>query len=99
MSEEKGFHTALKAFMAPNATKLADGNLPIIGSDSIRKILDARSDTGFVITWKSRQADIASSGDLGYTWGDWILRSTTPKTGDTLYGNYYTVWKKQPDGA
>src|SRR5512132_1557653 len=60
-SEEKGFHAALKSFMAPNATKLVEGRLPIVGGDSIAKVLDSRPDTAFVITWKARHADIASS--------------------------------------
>jgi ketosteroid isomerase-like protein len=98
-SEEKGFHAALKAFMSPSATKLVEGRLPIIGGDSIAKLLDSRPDTAFVITWKARHADIATSGDIGYTWGDWMLRPKYPKGGDTSYGNFYTVWKKQQDGS
>ncbi len=98
-SEKHGFHTALKTFMAPNATKLVEGHHPLVGSDSIARVLDSQPDTGIVMTWKARNAEIAASGDLGYTWGDWMLRSKHPKTGDTAYGNYFTVWKKQADGS
>jgi ketosteroid isomerase-like protein len=99
MSEEKGFHSALKAYMSPEATKLVEGRFPLVGSDSIARVLDSRPDTGFVMTWKARRADISSSGDLGYTWGDWMFRPKYPKAGDTLFGNYFTVWKKQSDGS
>lgn len=99
MSEEKGFHAALKAYAASDATKLVEGRMPIIGSDSLAKVLDARPDTGIVVTWVARHADIAASGDIGYTWGDWVLRSKHPKAGDTAYGNFYTIWKKQSDGS
>lgn len=98
-SEKEGFHTALKTFMAPQATKLVEGHHPLIGSDSIARVLDSQPDTAIVMTWKARHAEIAASGDLGYTWGDWILRKKHPQAGDTAYGNYFTVWKKQADGS
>jgi len=99
LSEDKGFHTALKSYMASDATKLVEGHYPIVGSDSIAKILVSRPDTGVIMTWKPRKADIAASGDLGYTWGDWMFRPKHAKAGDTAYGNYFTIWKRQGDGS
>lgn len=46
--------------------------------------------------WEPRVGDIAASGDLGYLTGP--VESTRP--GQPLrYGNYFSVWKKQANGA
>jgi ketosteroid isomerase-like protein len=47
------------------------------------------------ISWEPYKAEASSSGDLGYTLGNWKL--VTPDT--TYYGNYYTAWKKGKDGT
>jgi ketosteroid isomerase-like protein len=47
------------------------------------------------------KADISSSGDLGYTFGNWqIFVKGGPTSKDTtIYGNYISIWKKQADGS
>ena len=50
-----------------------------------------------VIRWKPLRADVAASGDLGYTWG--VAESGPGKTGPFKpYGIYVTIWKRQTDG-
>jgi hypothetical protein len=44
-----------------------------------------------VLTWIPIRADVARSGELGYTYGTYILQlSNVDKTG----GTYCTIWKK-----
>ena len=49
-------------------------------------------DKGF-IQWWPRFAGIARSGDLGFTTGP------ASYGGGRSYTNYFTIWKKQPDGS
>ncbi|MGA8309112.1 MAG: nuclear transport factor 2 family protein, partial [Terriglobales bacterium] len=46
------------------------------------------------------KAEMAASGDLGYTFGNYVLKSKD-KDGHAVahYGKYATVWKKQKDGS
>jgi ketosteroid isomerase-like protein len=47
--------------------------------------------------WQPVYADIAASGDFGYTTGPWSY-SKTRTTAPTVFGEYITVWRKQADG-
>jgi len=46
------------------------------------------------------KAEIARSGDLGYTYGNYefITMDSLQKESKT-YGNYVTIWKRQADGS
>jgi ketosteroid isomerase-like protein len=52
------------------------------------------------ITWHADQADVARSGELGYTRGTYQM-SFTDAGGKTIpdNGKYVTVWRKQADGS
>ena len=47
------------------------------------------------ITWGPFHAVGAASGDIGYTLGNWKFSNADT----TMYGLYYTMWKKQADGS
>ena len=55
---------------------------------------------GFGLTWQPTRAEVASSGDMGYTIGTYELKfdgqDGTPVVDS---GKYMTVWKKQADGS
>ncbi len=46
------------------------------------------------LRWWPVHADVARSGDMGWTTGPWIMT----RGDQNRYGNFVTVWKKQPDG-
>jgi hypothetical protein len=52
------------------------------------------------LSWTPEEAMAAASGDLGFTWGRWILQGKN-KDGSPreVHGKYVTIWKKQPDGT
>lgn len=52
------------------------------------------------LTWKPLGGEIATSGDLGFTYGTWEM-ATKDKDGRpvTRTGKYQTTWKKQRDGS
>ncbi|HLO37017.1 MAG TPA: hypothetical protein VK173_00860, partial [Lacibacter sp.] len=58
------------------------------------KFLNAQEDTSFTMTWEPKGGDIASSGDMGFTYG--VYKVATADT--TLKGTYLNVWRKQADG-
>ena len=47
--------------------------------------------------WKPKGGTIAQSGELGYTYGLYVLKPAGKDT--TLYGTYVSIWKKQTDGS
>ena len=68
--------------------------MPIVGRAAIAEVY--AKIPGSPLTWEPTRAEIAASGDLGYTFGNYKIR-----TGDEVrsHGVYVTVWKKQPDGS
>ena len=51
------------------------------------------------LTWEPSFADASLSGDLGYSWGIWVVKGTGPD-GKPLQrrGIYMTAWRRQADG-
>ncbi len=96
---EKGLEGWLSWF-APDAKIFPPGEAVIEGLDAIKAYY---AKTGFdpkPLTWKPAFADLAASGDLGYTVG----YASWPGTGEkgqtiTRGSKYLTVWKKQADGS
>jgi ketosteroid isomerase-like protein len=52
------------------------------------------------ISWKTKEVEVAQSGDIGYTSGTYEVTMTDP-TGTPVNdrGKYLEVWKKQADGT
>ena len=48
------------------------------------------------LEWGPEYAEVAASGDFGYTFGPW--NSTTP-AGEKGAGHFFSVWKRGADGA
>jgi len=92
-SEEKGIREAFLTWLAPDAIVFRPG--PTEGLPIYEK-MDAADPA--VLTWEPEFAEIAGSGEMGYTTGPYQLR---PDRGSppTVFGHYVTVWKKQPDGG
>jgi len=93
LASKEGFYKALLAYADDSVIKPQEGELPVIGKPSLEKYWSDKPDTKD-ISWAPYKIEAARSGDLGYTLGNWKLVSKDT----TIYGNYYTIWKKQPDG-
>jgi ketosteroid isomerase-like protein len=94
MSASKGRNAAFLAFMDKNGVMLRTNSMPIKGRDTVAKIFASRPDTGFTLTWKPLYADVAASGELGYTYGTFLFRSKS----DSGEGTYCTIWRKDSTG-
>jgi ketosteroid isomerase-like protein len=98
LSAEKGTAAAFAAYLAPGALSLPAGGLPEKGRETIVDGL-RKGDPRERLTWAPEAAEVAASGDLGFTWG--FYRLTVPAaTGAAPVheGKYVTIWRKQPDG-
>ena len=57
------------------------------------------TDRTLFLKWYPTQVEISSSGDLGYTIGDYErIGKDASGAPATVTGNYVSIWRKQPDG-
>ncbi len=97
LSYDKGMNHAFASYIADNGVVLRNNSFPIVGKDSVLSRHFSRPDTTFRLTWEPMYADIAKSGDLGYTYGTYLVSSVA---GDSLgTGTYVSIWKQQADSA
>ena len=95
MSIEKGMKAAFIEYIDSNGVLLKPNQLPIIGANAIDYLIE-QNDTGYTLNWQPQYAYVASSADLGYTYGIYALH---PNNIDTvIYGTYVSIWQKQGDG-
>jgi ketosteroid isomerase-like protein len=93
MSRQVGMKKAFMQYIDNEGVLLRPGHPPIVGAEAI-DYLSQVNDTAYTLTWKPSKGEVASSGDLGFTYGVYEL-----KTKDTvLNGTYVSIWKKQGDG-
>ena len=90
MSSHVGMKKAYLEYMSNDGTLLRPGYLPITGANAIN-YLSLVADEGYELSWIPADGMIAASGDLGFTYGTYSL-----KTEDTTYeGTYTNIWKKE----
>ena len=91
LSEQKGRNQAFIAYAAEHATLLRPFSMPVTGKDTIAKLLNSYADSLYTLTWVPLKADVAHSGELGYTYGTYSLNI---KNIGKEEGTYCTIWKK-----
>jgi ketosteroid isomerase-like protein len=100
MSNLKGMKQAFVEFIDSNGVLLRPANLPIIGANAIDYLIQ-QNDANYSLTWNPVHAEVAASGDLGYTFGEYAMQfhnSENVQSKDTIiYGTYVSVWKRQQD--
>jgi len=88
------------SYYAEDAVELPNGADMIQGKESIAKSMSFLDQKDNRLTWTPVHADMAASGDLGYTFGTYEFRSKDKDGKPTVeYGKYASVWKKQKDGS
>jgi len=91
LSEQKGRNAAFIAFASEHATMLRPYSMPLTGKDSIISRFSSHPDSMYTLTWVPIKADVARSGELGFTYGTYLL---TIKNIGKEEGTYCTIWKK-----
>lgn len=89
LSVDKGVKEAFVTHIADDGIIYRGGG-PVKGKEWTA----ARPNPPFTLVWWPEHADIARSGDMGWTTGPFESEAQ----GEKGYGHYLTVWKKQADG-
>jgi ketosteroid isomerase-like protein len=88
------------SFYADDAAELPNGEDMLLGKENIAKTMGFLDDKNNHLTWTPVHADMAASGDLGYTYGTYEFRSKDKDGKPTVeHGKYVSIWKKQKDGS
>jgi ketosteroid isomerase-like protein len=94
MAQQQGVGDAFLAYSAEDPVLIRQGSMPLIGRSAFH---DAFAEgPGPALSWEPLRAEIAGSGDLGYTFGRYILRE---RGAIKAHGVYVSIWKKQADGS
>lgn len=88
---EKGTRDAFLEFLAEDGIVFQPG--PVNG----KKWWTERAPRKGLLSWTPIFADVAPSGDLGYTTGPWEFRPNGPDDKPVAFGQYFTIWKMQSD--
>jgi len=97
-SVNNGAAEAFNEYLTDDALQLPAGNNPVQGVENIyNRMKDNQGN--YVLDWSPQYAEVAKSGDMGYTWGTYSL-AYKDENGEEQksYGKYLNVWKKQADG-
>jgi len=89
-------HDAFLTYFAEDGIEVVDGG-GFKTKDDMRK--EKPWPEGTSLTWTPVKAEMSASGDLGYTYGNYIYTAKN-KEGKLVanYGKYTSIWKKQKDG-
>ncbi len=91
LSEQKGRNAAFVSYAAEHATLLRPFSMPVTGKDTIVALLNKYPDSLYTLTWVPIRADVARSGEMGFSYGTYSL---IIKNIGKEEGTYCTVWKK-----
>ena len=92
-AKREGFNTALLSRATEDFVKITEGMPATIGRQAFLNQTDGQPGPT-TVQWWPVGVRVASSGDLGYTWGNWKWT-----TRDTVYhGNYFSAWRKTEEG-
>jgi ketosteroid isomerase-like protein len=96
-SVKEGISSAFIAYADEDVILMRDKQFPILGIKELKEYYSKIKKGNAKLEWSPVKAEISKSGELGYTFGNWIYSTKDSK--DTVFGNYVTIWKKQKDGS
>ena len=98
LAKEKGLKVAFTTFASEEAVLLRENKL-IRGKKEIEEYFEKQNLENVQLDWTPDLIDVAASGDLGYTYGQYKFEGPGEK-GQTIKstGVFHTVWKKEANG-
>jgi ketosteroid isomerase-like protein len=90
---EKGVNQAFVEFSAPDGVCFNPEAL------NCREFWKSRPASPAGLFWNPNFVDVSSNGALGYTTGNSIYRPKGKDDPDAYYGQYVTMWQRQPNGT
>ncbi|MGA7304187.1 MAG: DUF4440 domain-containing protein [Rhodothermales bacterium] len=98
MSADSGAVAAFTMYLAEDAVQMPSGASPINGRDDIVAAMASGPD--MQLMWEPKHAEVAISGELGWTWGVYEAKFTDSGGEEvSSAGKYVNVWRKQDDGS
>ena len=97
---QEGGSEAWVQWFAEDGAMVQEGAGEILGRAALREAAAFLDLPGVSLRWVPRRADIAASGDLGWTTGDYVSESVG-EDGVVVRGQgvYVSIWRRQADGA
>jgi ketosteroid isomerase-like protein len=92
--QSKGFLKVTDIFLDEQVRVYRQKVQPIIGIDSARAYF---SRNPYLSSWESTSCDAASSGDLGYTYGSYVVKRPSGQAGEDEKGCYLHGWKRDAE--
>lgn len=86
---ERGWAAAFRSHAAADAITLSPD--PINAHEALARV---EGDGETTLDWRPAFAGVSRSGDFGFTTGPFLFRGR-----DGIVGHYFTVWRRQPNGA
>ena len=93
LSKEKGMNNAFETYCAEDGVILRPENMPYVGKQTIKELLQKSDDTAIHLTWEPSDGKVSRSGDLGFTYG--IYTMALKDGSQSLQGTYVSVWVKE----
>lgn len=90
MTEKSGVESFL-TYMADDVRFYRTKAFPVVGKEATRAAFAARPEA---LRWQNTSGGVSSSGDLGYTYGRYEMKSGA----EAENGNYLRIWRKQANG-
>ena len=96
-SVEKGVREAFLTFFADDGINFQPH--PVNTKEAFRQRPAPPSLPLFTLNWQPMVGDLSAAGDLGFTTGPFIVTDHSPQQRPDQHGMFFSVWKKQSDGA
>jgi ketosteroid isomerase-like protein len=93
LAGERGTRAAFLDNMTDDACVFGPG-VPSNG----KRVWTARPERPGLLSWEPTYADMARSGEMGWTTGPWEFRPKGASDAPVAFGEFMTVWVRQPDG-
>ena len=93
---EKGTREAFTAFIADDGVLFRPH--AVNGKQWFQEHPVPTSTAHPLLAWQPIYAFVSGSGDLGYTTGPWQYKNDIKDAKASAFGDFMTIWKKQPDG-
>lgn len=92
LAEEKGTKAAFLANLSNDAVLFLPDQV------NAKEYWLNRAESKALLSWAPNFADVSANGLLGYTTGNWEFRPNGKGDTPSAYGEFITVWQRQPDG-
>lgn len=87
------------SFFAADAAILPKSGAPITGTDALGAAFrETWAQPGYSLRWTALKAELARSGEIGYTYGTYERKRMVNGKPVTETGKYVTIWRRQRDG-